>query len=308
MDNQHNVIEAMLAQLNAINARLGPQMGRQGAQMGRQGARMGQQGALLDQQEELLDQQGELLDLLAQQLQQLRAVLPVAREARPAAREARPAAAIPDQRNESDYRCNLRKMQCKARLPNGNRCSRNTIKTIPYCWQHGISLYGLQVKPSVRVPGQLGIFATRDFASDVVIIDHPYGELVSDRAIRRRYGDFDSPFVIPTHRVDKFWDDTCSRGLMGYVQDDIPDLMAYNPAGYNTEYQIGRNKNNIMLVTTKAIVAGDELTVDKGMDPDNVQYPRTLWREDRRLENRFLRDDRYGDTTYTRRLGRARRR
>ena len=205
-------------------------------------------------------------------------------------------------------------MQCKARKPNGVRCSRNTIKTIPYCWQHGISLYGLQVKPSVRVPGHLGIFATRDFAPDVVIIDHPYGELVSNRAIRRRYGDFDSPFVIPTHRFDKFWDDTCSRGLMGYVQDDIPDGAANNPAGYNTEYQIGRSKNDIMLVTTKAIVAGDELTVEKGHDPDDIQYPRTLWREDRRLENRFLwadrsgSDDRYGDTTFTRRLGRARRR
>lgn len=294
MDDQR--IEAMIAQLAQLNARAEQQAGR-GAQQGR---RMAQQAELMAQQEEAMAQRVELVGLLGQQLQQLRAVLLPA----PPPDQMLPA---PPPRNESDYRCNLRKMQCKARLPNGNRCSRNTIKTIPYCWQHGISLYGLQVKPSVRVPGQLGIFATRDFPSDVVIIDHPYGELVSDRALRRRYGDFDSPFVIPTHRVDKFWDDTCSRGLMGYVQDDIPDLMAYNPAGYNTEYQIGRNKNNIMLVTTKAIVAGDELTVDKGMDPDNVQYPRTLWREDRRLENRFLRDIRYGNTTYTRRLGRARR-
>lgn len=294
MDDQR--IEAMIAQLAQLNARAEQQAGR-GAQQGR---RMAQQAELMAQQEEAMAQRVELVGLLGQQLQQLRAVLLPA----PPPDQMLPA---PPPRNESDYRCNLRKMQCKARLPNGTRCSRNTIKTIPYCWQHGISLYGLQVKPSVRVPGQLGIFATRDFPSDVVIIDHPYGELVSDRALRRRYGDFDSPFVIPTHRVDKFWDDTCSRGLMGYVQDDIPDLMAYNPAGYNTEYQIGRNKNNIMLVTTKAIVAGDELTVDKGMDPDNVQYPRTLWREDRRLENRFLRDIRYGNTTYTRRLGRARR-
>lgn len=213
----------------------------------------------------------------------------------------------------SDYRCNLRNMQCKARLANGNRCSRNTLKTIPYCWQHVISHYGLQVKPSVRVPGQLGIFATQDFPINVIIIDHPYGELISERNVTRRYGNFDSPFIIPTAIGNKVWDDTCSRGLMGYVQDHVSNTRGFNPRDYNTRYGTigGSSPNKIVLVTTKAIFTGDELLVNKGFDPANVRYPRTLARANSNLENRFLwadgsgSDDRYGDTTYNSRVGRT---
>jgi len=203
-------------------------------------------------------------------------------------------------------------MQCKARLANGNRCSRNTLKTIPYCWQHIIANYGLQVKPSVRVRGQLGIFATRDFPPNVIIIDHPYGELISERNVTRRYGAFDSPFIIPTGTDNKVWDDTCSRGLMGYVQDHAVNQGAFNDQDYNTAYASfrGNSPNKIVLVTTKAIDEGDELLVNKGFDAANVRHPRTLWRANRQLENRFLwadgsgSDDRYGSTTYNTRTGR----
>jgi hypothetical protein len=147
----------------------------------------------------------------------------------------------------------------------------------------------------------------------VIIIDHPYGELISERNATRRYGEFDSPFIIPTAVENKVWDDTCSRGLMGYVQDHASSTRAFTPADYNTRYGTigGRSPNKIVLVTTKAINEGDELLVDKGFDPDNVRHPRTLMRANRNLENRFTRangsgsDDRYGDTTYNTRTGRT---
>jgi hypothetical protein len=167
-------------------------------------------------------------------------------------------------------------------------------------------MYGLQVKPSNAVPGELGIFATRDFPPNVVIIDHPYGELKTDRVINRRYGNVDNPFVIPTARMNRFWDDTCSRGLMGYVQDNV-DESAMHGGPYNTRYVMRGTK--VMLNTTVAIVAGDELLVDKGLDTDSVNMgtTRTLWRENRRIRNQFLNDDgvdddKYGDTLYELRL------
>ncbi len=149
---------------------------------------------------------------------------------------------------------------------------------------------------------QGGVFATVDFVPGVVIIDHPYGELKSGRAINRRYGNVDNPFVIPTSRMDKFWDDTCSRGLMGYVQDNS-DVTAMHGGPYNTRYDMRGTK--VTLVTVHGIFAGDELLVDKGLDLNSVNMgtTRTLWRANSRKSNRFSRaDDKYGDTLHELRL------
>ena len=99
---------------------------------------------------------------------------------------------------------------------------------------------------------------------------------------------------------------------MGYVQDHAVNQGAFNDQDYNTAYASfrGNSPNKIVLVTTKAIDEGDELLVNKGFDAANVRHPRTLWRANRQLENRFLwadgsgSDDRYGSTTYNTRTGR----
>ena len=56
--------------------------------------------------------------------------------------------------------------QCEARNPrDGKRCSRNSCKTFPYCWQHLKLIMGLQVKLSSVANAGCGLIATQPNAA-----------------------------------------------------------------------------------------------------------------------------------------------
>lgn len=207
--------------------------------------------------------------------------------------------------DDDDYACNLRNMQCKFRLANGNRCSRRTIKTIPYCWQHGIKYYRLSVKPSEAVPGNLGVFSLDGFFSGDPVLDHPYGELLTGGVAGDRYGDVANPFLVPT-ADGRFWDMTCSRGLMGYVQDNA-DINHVAGGPYNVEYQNIDNGNKIRMVAITNILPGDELLVNKGFDNRQIELQsvsRTIWRRKNSIEYRFNREESSIRRNYRRRMSR----
>lgn len=151
------------------------------------------------------------------------------------------------------FRCNLKKTRCRGRTRAGDRCKRNTIKHWDVCFQHLMSVHGVQVKPS-NIPGAgLGLFAARDFHRNEQI--GPYiGDKLTTAQIDARYGeDNTAPYALKT-RNDRYVDSACKRGFTAYI----------NHSGRpNSRFVLYRGKARVV-ADINLIREGREITVSYG--------------------------------------------
>jgi len=79
--------------------------------------------------------------------------------------------------------------QCTGHRADGARCTRNTCKYLPMCFQHLRKEMGLVVKQSTIAAAGLGLFAARDFESGswIAPVD---GERLTKQQLDNRYDDF----------------------------------------------------------------------------------------------------------------------
>ena len=61
-------------------------------------------------------------------------------------------------------------VRCGAQTNRGRRCTRRTCKYADMCWQHVRSLYGVRIAASTLPDAHDGLFATRDFQEEEVIV------------------------------------------------------------------------------------------------------------------------------------------
>jgi hypothetical protein len=179
-----------------------------------------------------------------------------------------------------DFVCDLACAQCEAVGLNGARCRRRVCIWLPYCWQHAKADFGVAVAPSKVLPGSTGMYATRDFARNEMIV--PYGgETLHEREVIRRYGT--GPLSVGPYLLGNT-DSACRRyvasaanGAFGTIPRERSNAMFRDTAhrvhgdqkgpphqyrGYSlTRGNLGIKK---WLVATDDLRQGDEIVADYG--------------------------------------------
>lgn len=86
--------------------------------------------------------------------------------------------------------------RCTGKRADGTRCSRNTCKYLPMCFQHLRKEMGLVVKQSTIPNAGLGLFAARPFANGELIgpVD---GQRLTKQQLDERYKDFEDLISAP---------------------------------------------------------------------------------------------------------------
>ena len=105
------------------------------------------------------------------------------------------------------FECELQCIQCEATSNRGERCARKVCMWLPFCWQHTQIHFGVRVRPSVVLPGDSGLFATRSFRKHEMIV--PYGgELLTEAQISNRYRK--GPMALGSYLLGRI-DSACTR-------------------------------------------------------------------------------------------------
>lgn len=141
------------------------------------------------------------------------------------------------------------------------RCARKTSITHPYCAPHTKTVLGLSVRKSNVPNAGRGLFAERDFAKGEQIARYG-GEILTTEEYDERYSSeamgaygvqLDEARVIDARKT--------SAGVARYACD-------YHGSRKrpNAEYVADDESDEVWVVATRAIKAGDEILTDYGDD------------------------------------------
>lgn len=163
------------------------------------------------------------------------------------------------------FKCDLSCQQCTATsVTTGLRCKKITCKSLPVCFIHLRTLYGLKIAPStIRGAGD-GLFAMCGFEVGERICGYT-GEFLSRRRIDDRYGNLDdttAPYAVVVEAG--VIDAACKRGIGAWVNEGEPnaELVEYG--------------NRVYVEALDYIEDGDEILIDYGdeyrLQADGVSY------------------------------------
>lgn len=165
--------------------------------------------------------------------------------------------------NTVQFQCSLQCIRCIARTKHAGRCKRRSCRFVPYCWQHLRSQKGLQVKKSGIPTAGWGLFATRPFKKNELIIRYR-GEKVTPTELEHRY-DYDGYNVTAPYAIDGV-DAACRRGAAAYINST-------HGTNINANVRITPSLN---VRANRAIRKGDELFTNYGRDYwEGANYLRT---------------------------------
>ncbi len=100
-------------------------------------------------------------------------------------------------------------------------------------------LYGVEVKESLIVPGELGLFATRDFEPDEMIVSYD-GPLLDPDELYKKTGLYTSPYGIVLFEEKIIVPDTHRQhGLGRYANDAFPFSTAEDNNSEMRHYTVG---------------------------------------------------------------------
>jgi hypothetical protein len=94
------------------------------------------------------------------------------------------------------FTCKLKSVRCEALKKNGLRCTRQTVRALPYCWQHYKKINKVIIKKS-NVPGEsgFGLFvcdSSKDHNKIIYskndLICQYNGEILNETTLNARYG------------------------------------------------------------------------------------------------------------------------
>jgi hypothetical protein len=151
-----------------------------------------------------------------------------------------------------------------------------------------MELFGVRVKESNRIPGQMGLFADKAFRKGQAICPY-YGDIKTKAEIDRYYGISDddvAPYAVQLRDGSSFVDAACYRSAGGNANDPrkgrraapesanakfvdkTQDINVAFPSDQNL--QTGPFKNirgqYVLIQARKPIKKGDEITVSYGDD------------------------------------------
>ena len=153
--------------------------------------------------------------------------------------------------------------RCRFHKTNGERCKRNIIIGLDYCFQHRITKYNVKVKDSEIQDAGKGLFANNGTSNNDVVFHKgdkivPYnGELVAQQIIRERYGNKTAPYGLSISK-DRATDGALHRGIGTLINHPLYSRFA------NTRFSIQRDQQEVNIVADKNIKNNQELYVPYG--------------------------------------------
>jgi hypothetical protein len=212
------------------------------------------------------------------------------------------------EKNRISFTCKLKSQQCagiKARRNSKEpkqRCRRNTVRALPYCWQHYQKVDKVIIKTSKALPdgnAGFGLFACdRDEPNNAVIfkkndmICEYKGEVLTEKQLSERYGSGGQTATYTWQNKsnmrgnkdkDKYYDSACLRYIGAFANDargykanakkenkKLNAVIQYKKPKIETRIRINANRFTNLpehlacLVATKDIKNGDEIFVHYG--------------------------------------------
>lgn len=187
-----------------------------------------------------------------------------------------------------EFSCKLIGMQCEGLKKNGSRCTRRTVRALPYCWQHFQKINRVVIKKS-KVPGDsgFGLFVCdpskgRDevvFRRNDLIAQYN-GEVLSSVQLNARYGSGGqtAPYAWENNVTGDILDAACKRFLGAFANDPRGTRKRAN-AKISHKHVNQRDRDHINdkrytdlperlpgLVATRDIRNGEEIYVHYGSD------------------------------------------
>lgn len=155
------------------------------------------------------------------------------------------------------FSCKLQAVRCVGKRKDGQRCTRNTIKSLDRCWQHLKSELGLVIKPSNILGAGNGLFTIRYIPKDKNICRY-LGEKLTKQQLDQRYGiHATAPYALEWKRGYVI-DSACERGVGSWINAIKQRTKA------NCKFSLFQGQVNIK--ATKNIQKNSELTLHYGRD------------------------------------------
>lgn len=172
---------------------------------------------------------------------------------------------------DHSWKCHLECGQCDAMTRAGAQCTRRVCFGYPTCWQHTITQYGVQIRPSNINGAGKGLFAKRNFAQGEWICPHG-GQTTLDHACvhDRRYpgDDVTAPYVVTTED-GHMQDAACSRGIGSMANGQFRNNGRPEPINLHNTRLVTRddlnNQEAVWLQATRNINQGSEILVHYGL-------------------------------------------
>lgn len=185
------------------------------------------------------------------------------------------------------FKCPLKSKHCEGLKKNGARCGRNTVRALPYCWQHYQKINKIVISKSNVPNGGFGLFACEStvngepvFRKGDLICDYG-GDILNGAQLSARYGSGGQTAVYAFGDPDSanFIDSACKRYIGAFANDSKGSKKRSN-ANIDSTFvkQNDRDRINKMryrplppgkvigLVATRNIFNGDEIYVNYGAD------------------------------------------
>ena len=177
-----------------------------------------------------------------------------------------------DSRNQR-FTCTLKRVRCAyVNADSSAQCPATITVGLPFCAEHLASERRVAIKPSLLVPGQLGLFVHSPGAAEGDIVFRPHdriieyvGEDIDAAEVERRYGrgtGSAAPYVLNIGKW--FVDAACVRGAaacangVGRVDDGANAGVHITPANSLA------NPRRFMLHATKRLRQGQEIILAYG--------------------------------------------
>lgn len=145
------------------------------------------------------------------------------------------------------------------------RCTRNTCKYGPMCWQHTRNKYGVNVKKSRIDNGGLGLFAHKDLAANRFI---PYkGKRISTARYDQMFpDDYTMEYAVDDSMANVTIDASKTNSTVARYANDGRNRRRNNAELANADVDGDGEDDGVFLRTTRNIRAGEEILTDYGDD------------------------------------------
>lgn len=175
--------------------------------------------------------------------------------------------------NDIHLNCRLQCMRCKAETVTGERCSRTTCLSLPFCWQHLKYFTHLKILPTTLFKNNTPVAGLGLFADDASANPNPVfkpGDIITSYIGQRRsqeetdkdYGDCVAPYALKTSS-NVVIDAACLRSVAAFANDIRNDNTCSGKCLINAQLYSNGNFYPVMKAT-KDIYHGDEIFVNYG--------------------------------------------
>jgi hypothetical protein len=126
------------------------------------------------------------------------------------------------------FSCKLSSQRCEGLKSNKQRCGRNTVRALPYCWQHYQKINKLIIAKSKVKGGGFGIFACDPSIDNNAIVFYKNdiicqynGDELTEAKLNKRYGSGGQTAVYTWQNPDNglFVDSACRRYIGAFAND-----------------------------------------------------------------------------------------